>query len=123
MLEISRSEEAARIAKQSALWESNGSPPIAANIDKFKKDLALEEIEAIEAATGEYMDLYHYSRLAAARARLDEAALQAARARSEEKRALAWAALRASRPQDYALRRRRADYIEMCRQNLLRAPF
>jgi hypothetical protein len=123
MLEISRSTEAKTIAAQSVLWESNSSAPISANIDKFKKNLTSEEIEQIETVTGAQMDRFGYARLTPGRSPIDEKILAAAKLRSEEKRTAAWAHLKATKPHDFILRRRRADYIEMCRQNLLRQPF
>ena len=120
MLEIAKSEEALRISKQSALWESNSSAPIPANIDKFKKNLTDLEINLIETVTGKWMDQYGYTRLTKGDVRIDEAVLQEAQKKSSAGRAKAWEDLKAAKPHDYLIRRRRADYIEMCRQNLIK---
>ena len=63
MLDVSNSDEAREISKQSSLWESNSSPPILKNIDKFKKELTEEEIQIIETLCGEIMDRYEYPRI------------------------------------------------------------
>jgi hypothetical protein len=122
MGDITRSEEAMRMSSQSALWESNGSSPIKANVDKFKGVLSAEEIELIETLTKGVMDRYHYARMTGANAQVTERMFTQARERSDKRKKQAWDDLRASKPQDYLLRKRRADYIEMCRQNLIGTP-
>jgi hypothetical protein len=122
MGEITRSEEAMRMARQSALWESNGSSPIKAHVDKFKSVLSADEIELIETLTQDVMHRYHYVPMTAANARITETMFTQARHRSDARKKQAWDALMASKPQDYLLRKRRADYIEMCRRNLIGTP-
>ncbi len=120
MMDISRSEEAQVISKQSALWESNVLAPVKANIDKFKKTLTEAEIECIETVTAPFMKIYGYEPLTKAGFKVDAASLKEAREQSDEKKKLAWAALKKAKPQDYILRKKRADYIEMCRLNLIK---
>ena len=121
MLDVSLSSEAKDISKMSALWESNLSAPIAANIDKFKKSLSMEEIEIIETITGKFMDLYGYERMTPGKANLNETKLQAAREISNNAKRKAWEDLKANNYKDYTLRRFRIDYIEMVKNRLLRA--
>ena len=118
MLQISNSMEAKRIAVQSQLWESNSAPPMKQNIDKFKNFLSASEIEKIETITWEVMDRYGYSRQSAAKAVITEKDWQDAQRLSERMRQEAWKKLQIEKPQDYILRKRRAAYIEMCKQNL-----
>lgn len=120
MLDVSRSSEAQQIARMSALWESNAFPPIAANKDKFKTQLSMEDIEAIETLTQDWMRRYGYEPMTPAAApALDGDALAACRARSEQVRAAAWAALAQRDYQDFALRRFRADYLARIKERLL----
>ena len=120
MLDIAKSEEGLRISQQSSLWESNSSAPIPANIDKFKKTLTDLEIGCIETVTGKWMDQYGYARMTNTPVVVTEEQLQEARQKSSERRAKAWEDLKVAKPFDYLIRRRRADYIEMCRQNLIK---
>jgi hypothetical protein len=119
MSDITHSEEAMRMSRQSALWESNGSSPIKANVDKFKGVLSAEEIELIETLTKGVMDHYRYARMTEANAQVTEKMFTQAWERSDKRKKQAWDDLKASKPQDYLLRKRRADYIEMCRRNLI----
>ncbi|WP_051710257.1 sulfotransferase family protein [Andreprevotia chitinilytica] len=123
MLDISRSAEAQQISQLSALWASNCFSPIAANIDKFKQQLTLDEIETIETTAQEYMQLYGYETMTDANALIDEAALTAARERSEIRKQAAWRELEQTNFRDYALRKFRADYLATVKQRLeLAAP-
>jgi hypothetical protein len=119
MGDITRSEEAIRMSGQSALWESNRSSPIKANVDKFKGSLAAEEIELIETLTKCIMDRYHYARMTAANTQVTDKMLTQARQSSDERKKQAWHDLQVLKPQDYLLRKRRTNYIEMCRRNLI----
>lgn len=123
MLNISKSEEALRLAQQSALWESNSSKPILTNVDKFKASLSFQEIEQIETVTASVMDKYGYTKMTPAQAKLTPEIWDASRNRSQNLRVEAWDRLKKERPQDYILRRRRADYIALCRRNLEAAGF
>ena len=118
MLDVSRSAEAQQISQMSALWSSNCFPPVAANVDKFKKQLSNEEIEAIETLTLPFMDRYGYQQMTEARAAVSEAAIEAARVRSDAGRKAAWENLKAENFQDYTLRRFRADYLARLRSAL-----
>ncbi|HEX9625940.1 MAG TPA: sulfotransferase, partial [Acidiferrobacterales bacterium] len=120
MLDVSRSDEAQSISVLSALWESNASAPIPANIDKFKSAMTDEEIEIIESLAGELMDYYGYQRMTPAARRVTPAMADAARARSDAARERAWADLKANNNRDYRLRRFRIDYIDMARDRLMR---
>ncbi len=119
MLDISRSQEAQRISGRSALWESNAAAPIAANADKFKKSLGLEEIEVIETLAGEHMDHYGYERMTKGAAKITPQKIAAAKSRSEKNKKLAWDALKTRDSRDYRLRLFRSDYLEMVKKRLL----
>jgi len=119
MLDISRSQEAQRISGRSALWESNAAAPIAANADKFKKSLGLEEIEVIETLAGEHMDHYGYERMTKGAAKITPQKIAAAKSRSDKNKKLAWDALKTRDSRDYRLRLFRSDYLEMVKKRLL----
>ncbi len=119
MLDISRSQEAQRISGRSALWESNAAAPIAANADKFKKSLGLEEIEVIETLAGEHMDHYGYERMTRGAAKITPQKIAVAKSRSEKNKKLAWDALKTRDYRDYRLRLFRSDYLEMVKKRLL----
>lgn len=124
MLDISRSDEARKIAGLSALWESNARAPIAANVDKFRKNLSSDEIAEIEALAGEYMDYYGYERMAGRMAggalvSVNPRQVADARGRSEANKQKAWTELREKNFRDYELRRFRADYLRTVRERLL----
>jgi hypothetical protein len=120
MLDIGKSEEASSISTRSALWVSNSSAPIPANVDKFKKSLTIDQIEIIETLAGKIMDRYGYERMTDADADVSEDALTEARNRSISNRQLAWKELRIKDPKDYMLRKYRSDYLEMIKMRLLR---
>lgn len=118
MLDVSKSGEAQKISVMSALWESNTYAPIAANVDKFKKALTVEEIETIESLCGDYMDMYGYERMTSGNLRVTPPMIAAAQKRSAEKKKKAWADLETRDNRDYQLRRFRADYLEMIKRRL-----
>jgi hypothetical protein len=118
MLDVTRSAEANRIAKLSALWVSNCFSPIVANADKFKKQLSMDDIEIIETMTQEYMRFYGYEMMTDARATMDDNVLRTAHARSGIGREIAWRELQATNFRDYTLRRYRADYLARVRAGL-----
>jgi hypothetical protein len=120
MLDIDKSEEARAISTRSALWESNSSAPIAANVDKFKKTLTDQELEIIETLTGKHMDYYGYERMTPGKADVSELAIKAAEKRSAAKKEEAWKTLKINAPRDYMLRKFRSDYMEMIRARLIR---
>lgn len=120
MLDVSRSDEARSISVLSALWESNASAPIPANIDKFKSSMSDEEIEMIESVAGELMDYYGYEKMTPAATRVTSEMAGAARLRSDAARERAWSDLRARNNRDYQLRRFRIDYLDMVRDRLMR---
>jgi len=122
MLDVAHSTEARKISGLSALWESNASRPIPANVDKFRKLLSMEEIEIIETLTGPYMDSYGYERMTPGKARMAPELREQAQKRSQQKREAAWNTLRSANFRDYSLRRARADYIAMVKERLLREP-
>jgi hypothetical protein len=119
MLDISRSQEAQKISGRSALWESNAAAPIAANADKFKKSLSLEEIEVIETLAGEHMDYYGYEKMTEGAAKITPQKIAAAKSRSEKSKKLAWDALKTRDYRDYRLRLFRSDYLETVKKRLL----
>lgn len=119
MLDVSFSQEAQRISKMSDLWEANAFPPIAANVDKFKSQLSVEDIELIETLTQDHMRKYGYEFLTGAKAAVPDAAELAARIdRSTHGREDAWRLLTQKNHRDYVLRRFRADYIGSVRTRL-----
>ena len=79
------------------------------------------EIEIIETLTREYMDRYGYERMTRAKAKITPGIVIAARERSEALKQKAWADLAQNNFRDYALRRMRADYIQMLRARLTAA--
>ncbi len=119
MLDISGSQEARKISGLSALWESNAAAPIAANADKFRKALSLEEIELVETLAGNYMDHYGYERMTKGAAKITPQKITAAKDRSEKNKKLAWEALETKDYRDYRLRLFRIDYIQMVKKRLL----
>jgi hypothetical protein len=119
MLDVSRSSEAQQIAQLSALWESNTSAPIAANRDKFKTQLSMDEICTIETLAQDHMRYYGYEFMTAANAVFpDAASLSDARERSENCRRTAWRELEQNNYRDFVLRRFRADYLGKVRSHL-----
>lgn len=118
MLDVAGSQEARQISQLSALWSSNCYPPIAANIDKFKQQLSLDEINVIETLTGDYMDRYGYTRLANGDAAVTPGMRALAVERSDEGRERAWRDLEQANFRDYVLRRCRADYMAQLRARL-----
>lgn len=120
MLDVTHSSEAKQIAQLSALWASNCFAPIAANVDKFKKQLTIEEIETIETLAQEYMALYGYERMTGAQAKIADSILAEARVRSEAGKQMAWRELEQNNFRDYVLRRFRADYLVKVRSCLER---
>lgn len=122
MLDITRSEEAQRISTMSALWETNSSSPVLANIDKFKKTLTEEEIAEIETLAGELMDYYGYERATRGGVEITSERVDRAVKESDARRADAWAELRRRDPMDYQLRKLRARYLAMVKDGLTREP-
>lgn len=118
MLDVGRSFEAQQISQMSALWSSNCFPPIVANVDKFKKQLPIEEIEIIETLARDYMEIYGYERMTNANASFSDATIAIAHARSESGRRAAWKDLEMNNFRDYTLRRFRADYLARLRMSL-----
>ena len=119
MLDVSNSKEANSIAGLSALWMTNSSAPIPANVDKFKKALSMEEIEAIETITGELMDYYGYEKMTKAEANINPEIINTIRQQTEQKKQQAWLDLQQKDPRDYQLRMFRANYLNMLKQKLL----
>ena len=120
LLDISRSGEAQKISHLSALWEFNRFPPLAANVDKFKKALTLQEIEVIETVCGDYMDQYGYERMTPGKAKITPRLIAEAKKRSEIKRKQAWEDLAGNDHRDYVLRMFRADYLRSVKDRLER---
>lgn len=120
MLDVSRSTEAQAISQLSALWTSNCFPPIAANIDKFKKQLSMEEIEVIEILAKDYMQQYGYELITSASGSADDLQLDAARQRSDAGKLTAWETLEDKNFRDFALRRHRAEFLNSVQDRLIR---
>lgn len=111
MLNISNSSEAKDISKRSALWKSNQSEPIKANVDKFRRNLNMDEIELIETLTGDMMDYYGYERITEGKTVITEEMEEQAVKNHEANRIKAWADLKKKAPQDYIMRKFRNDYL------------
>jgi hypothetical protein len=112
MLDIGSSREARELSVRSDLWVSNGSAPIAANKDKFRRQLGLDEIEIIETLAQDHMRHYGYEFMTKAAAPLpDTDDLKACAQRSAVGREQAWRQLAQSNYRDYVLRRLRANYL------------
>lgn len=120
MLDVAHSAEARQISRMSALWSSNCFAPIAANIDKYKKVLSMDEIATIETLTNEYMQRYGYERLTDEHAPVDAGALEAAHAASDRGRDEAWRELERTNFRDFALRRHRVEYLASVRARMER---
>ncbi|MEM9088616.1 MAG: sulfotransferase [Cyanobacteria bacterium P01_F01_bin.53] len=118
MLDISSSNEAQSLSGLSDLWATNSSAPIPANVDKFKKTLTLEEIQLIETLTAEHMSYYGYERMTQGATLITEAAIATAKEKSKKGKQAAWETMKVQDPQDYQLRKFRADYLAMLRQKL-----
>lgn len=119
MLDVGHSAEARQISTLSALWASNCYAPIAANVDKFKEQLSLDEIEIIETLARDLMAHYGYAPMTAASAVAGCDA--AARLRSDAGRRTAWGELEKGGFRDFVLRRVRADYLANLRIRLEQA--
>ena len=116
MLEIVSSPEAQQLASLSALWQTNYSAPIPANIDKFRKSLSIEKIKAIETMAAEQMNRYGYERITAGQLSIDDELLPKAKQQSHVKRCQAWETSKQTDPRDFQLRSFRADYLARIRE-------
>lgn len=121
MLDVSASQEAKNICTMSALWETNCSAPIPAYIDKFKKSMSMEEIELIETIASDHMDYYGYEKMTPAKASITEEMLAAGREKSKLEKQQAWLDLQAKDSMDFQLRKFRANYLNMLKEQLLAA--
>ncbi|MDJ0707522.1 MAG: sulfotransferase [Leptolyngbyaceae cyanobacterium MO_188.B28] len=118
MLDVSLSNEAKDLSVLSALWESNTSAPIPANVDKFKKMLSLEDIQLIETLTAEHMDYYGYERMTKDSTIITDSMVETAKQKSQSNKRKAWQDLKRKNPLDYQLRKFRADYLSALYQRL-----
>ena len=118
MLDVGSSSEAARISRRSALWSTNDQPPIPANIDKFTRELGIDEITVIESVAGPLMDRFGYERMTDGGVEVTPDLEAEAVRRSDDRRRQAWAGLRERDPHDYQLRRYRAWYLAALRERL-----
>ncbi|MCY2958935.1 MAG: sulfotransferase [Planctomycetota bacterium] len=71
MLECHDSEEARNTAAASSLWENVKRPIIATNHDKFREELADEEVRIVESVAGREMDELGYARVLVERGQED----------------------------------------------------
>ena len=121
MLDVTGSDEARQLAGMSELWATNSFAPVAANKDKFKSQLSMEEIESIESLTHDLMLHYGYELMTPALTPAPDAAtLERCARHSAERREQAWRQLAVSNFKDHALRRFRADYLARLRERLQR---
>ncbi|MCU6434887.1 sulfotransferase [Undibacterium sp. Jales W-56] len=111
MLDIGQSNEAQKISRLSALWESNCFPPVMANIDKFKQQLTIDEIKIIETLTKDFMKLYGYELMTDANLDISNHSWMQARENSAKAKDQAWNTLKNDNYKDYVLRRFRVDYL------------
>jgi hypothetical protein len=118
MLDVMGSHEARQISQLSALWSSNCFAPIAANADKFKQQLTMDEIGIIETLTKEYLHRYGYEPMTGADSPLSAGTQAAAQQRSEIIKGNAWREMEHANFRDYTLRRHRADYLAKIRSRL-----
>lgn len=118
MLDIAQSQEARNISTLSALWESNASVPIPANVDKFKKHLSLEEIEIIESIASTQMDYYGYEKMTKAQTEITPQMIADAKESSAKKKQEAWSKLKVTNYKDYQLRMFRSTYLQMLKARL-----
>ncbi|MEL7334224.1 MAG: sulfotransferase, partial [Cyanobacteria bacterium J06560_2] len=102
----------------SALWASNSSEPIPANVDKFKQMLSIEDIQLIETLSADYMSYYGYERMTEGTTLVTDAMIEMAKQRSAQGQQAAWETMREKDPKDYQLRKFRADYLAMLRHKL-----
>ena len=121
MLDVSRSREAKGLSGLSELWATNSSEPIPANVDKFKQDLSLENIQLIETLSAEHMSYYGYERMTQGATLITESMVKTAKQQSASGKEAAWEAMKENDPQDYQLRKFRADYLAMLRRKLTQA--
>lgn len=121
MLDVAGSPEARQISQLSALWSSNCFGPIAANADKFKQQLTMDEIRIIETLTKEYMVRYGYQLMSDADSPIAPAPQADARERSEIGKQNAWREMEDANFRDFTLRRYRADYLAKVRSRLEQA--
>jgi len=118
MLNVLGSQEAQGLAVLSALWASNSSEPIPANVDKFKQTLSIEDIQLIETLSADYMSYYGYERMTEGTTLVTDAMIEMAKQRSAQGQQAAWETMREKDPKDYQLRKFRADYLAMLRHKL-----
>lgn len=111
MLDVSKSSEASDLTHRSALWQTNMSAPIKANVGKFRKTLSLEEIELIETICGDMMDRYGYERITEGKAVITTDTEETAIADDDANKKMAWNDLKTEAPQDYIMRKFRSDYL------------
>lgn len=120
MLDITHSKEAQSITTRSALWESNSSNPIEANIDKFRKQLSDLELLTIESITSNLMDIYGYEKMTDANLDISQSDIAIAERNSRTNSEAAWKKLEDNNPMDFSLREFRRDYISMLDERLRR---
>ena len=118
MLDVSLSHEAKGLSGLSALWATNSSEPIPANVDKFEKSLSLEEIQLIETLSAEHMSYYGYERMTQGFTLVTDSMVKTAKQQSQQGKIAAWEAMKLIEPQDYQLRKFRADYLAMLERKL-----
>lgn len=120
MLDSSKSTEAVSLSKLSALWQTNALPPIPANVNQFKKQLTLDEIELIETMTAEYMDHYGYEKMTSAQTPILDVQFEQAQQRNQDLRQAAWQQLAQDNQFDYKLRCFRNEYLQNLKIRLLK---
>lgn len=119
MLDVSKSSEASDLTHRSALWQSNLSAPIKANVGKFRKTLSMEEIELIETVCGNIMDQFGYERITKGKAVITDNMIYQATADDDANRKMAWQNLKSEAPQDYIMRKFRSDYLADLKKHLI----
>jgi hypothetical protein len=111
VLDVQLSQEAYQMSSRSPLWKTNFADPIPHHIHKYQDRLTRGEVEHIETLTGKWMQRYGYPFQTPHQSVLpydNDTALQ----HSNEKKEMAWSALKQGYPYDYVLRRARARFLK-----------
>lgn len=112
VLDVSQSKEARAMSMRSPLWETNYSAPDPMHIQKFVKDLSVQEIEAIEHITLPWMKKHGYKTMTPHRHGFDKKQLQGALETHCQNKEKAWSALHEKFPHDFTLRTARMRFIK-----------
>jgi len=110
VLDVQRSKEAFEMSRSSPLWETNYSPPLSKNINKYMDYLTIQEIEWIENSTLPWMKKYNYTPITPHKQSFTYSLQQAQRLSDKNKETI-WDDLKKKYPFDFILRQSRMRYI------------